>query len=54
MLKIPPLILVQQMHVQKKCQVAGRTTFANYFVSTPYIIGDQKLPVAGPKNMYNL
>ena len=53
MLKVPPLNLVQQMLVKKKFQVAGRTTFCQLFCFNHYITGAQKLPVAGPKNMYN-
>ena len=33
---------------------AGRTTFCHLFFINPYVIGTQKLPVASPKNMYNL
>ena len=39
---------------QKKFQVAGRTKFYQLFLINPYVIGVQKLPVAGPKNMHNL
>ena len=35
-------------------QVAGRTTFCHIFFINTYAIGSLKLPVAGPKNMYNL
>ena len=40
--------------LKKKFQVAGRTTFCHLFFINPYVIGTQKLPVASPKNMYNL
>ena len=40
--------------LKKKFQVAGRTTFYQLFCINPYVTGAQKLPVAGPKNMYNL
>ena len=40
--------------LKKKFQVAGRTTFCHLFFINPYVIGAQKLPVASPKNMYNL
>ena len=40
--------------LKKKFQAAGRTTFCHLFFIKPYVIGTQKLPVASPKNMYNL
>ena len=40
--------------LKKKFQVAGRTTFCHLFFINPYVIGTRKLPVASPKNMYNL
>ena len=35
-------------------QVAGKTTFCQLLFINPYVTGAQKLPVAGPNNMYNL
>ena len=58
MLKVPPLNVkhfsAADACLKNKFQVAGRTTFCQVFFSNPYVIGGQKLPVAGPKHMYNL
>ena len=57
MFKVPPLNVkhfsAADACLKKKFQVAGKTTFSQLFVFNPYVIGAQKLPVAGPKNMYN-
>ena len=58
MLKVPPLNVkhfsTADAWLKKKLQVAVRTTFCQLFFINPYVIGAQKLPAAGPKNMHNL
>ena len=58
MLKLPPLNVkhfsTADAWLKTKFQVVERTTFLQLFVINPYVIGAQKMPVAGPKNMYNL